>query len=53
MKCGMITNETTLHKRPNGVEVRNYRSLCGHLYFESIQVLVVEVVSWTMVQYLW
>ena len=25
-RCGMIANETTLHKRPNDTEIKNYRS---------------------------
>ena len=26
-RCGMITNETTLHKRLNNTDIKNYRSL--------------------------
>ena len=28
-RCGMIANETTLHKRPNDTEINNYRSPYG------------------------
>ena len=28
-KCGMIANETVLHKRPNDTEINNYRSPYG------------------------
>ena len=29
-RCGMIANETTLHKRSNDTEVNNYRAQYGH-----------------------